>query len=92
MEKNALERLEMLNQLKLNDAQKEDVLSFFAKREAEISALDEIDTSKAEPMVHVTSTILALREDAIEKPFSRKELQKGAPTDGVYWCVPRVIE
>lgn len=93
MEKIALVRLEMLNQIKLTDAQKDDVLSFFAKREEELVSLDEIDTSKAEPMVHVMPTAIALREDVIEQPFSRQDLQAQAPaTDAGYWCVPRVIE
>ena len=93
MEKIALVRLEMLNQIKLTDAQKDDVLSFFAKREEELVSLDEIDTSKAEPMVHVMPTAIALREDVIEQPCSRQDLQAQAPTaDAGYWCVPRVIE
>ncbi len=93
MEKIALARLEMLNQIKLTDAQKDDVLSFFAKREEELVSLDEIDTSKAEPMVHVMPTAIALREDVIEQPFTRQDLQAQAPAaDAGYWCVPRVIE
>ena len=93
MNKETLKRLEMLNQIKLDDAQENDVLSFFAKREAELVSLDEINTAGIEPMVHVKPISIALREDIIEQSFSRKDLQAQAPvTDTGYWCVPRVIE
>ncbi len=88
-----LARLEMLNQIKLNDTQKDDVLSFFAKREEELVSLDSIDTSKTEPMVHVMPTAIALREDVIVQTFTREELQaQASKTDAGYFCVPRVIE
>lgn len=93
MDRKTLARLEALNQIKLTDTQKEDVLSFFAKREAELTTLDEIDTAKTEPMVHVMLSTIALREDEEKVLFSREELQLQAPvTDAGYWCVPRVIE
>ena len=93
MDKTTLARLELLNQIKLGDAKKDDVLSFFAKREADIASLDEIDTSNVEPMVHLMPTALSLREDTAEQPFGREELQTQAPAaDSGYWCVPRVIE
>ena len=93
MDKQTLLRLEMLNQIKLTDAQKEGVFSFFAKREADLAAFEEIDTSEIEPMVHVIPTEIELREDEIQQAFSRSALQARAPvTDRGYWCVPRVIE
>ena len=93
MDKIALGHLEVLNQLKLNDAQKDEVLSFFAKREVEFAALDTIDTSNTAPMVQVMPMPLSLREDEIKQPFSRQDLQAQAPaTDAGYFCVPRVIE
>ncbi len=93
MEKIALAHLEMLNQIKLNDTQKDDVLSFFAKREEELVSLNEIDTSDVEPMVHVMPIVIALREDVVAQTFTREELQAQAPEiDAGYFCVPRVIE
>ena len=93
MNKRALERLEMLNQIKLDDVQKEDVLLFFAKREEDLRCLDAIDTSQAEPMVQVIPMEIELREDEIRQSCSREELQAQAPQpDAGYFCVPRVIE
>ncbi len=93
MKRSALARLEQLNQIKLNDAQKDDALAFFAKREEELLVLDSIDTVTVEPMVHVVSAAIALREDEIKHPFARQDLLAQAPqTDAGYFCVPRVIE
>ena len=93
MNKVALARLEQLNQIKLTDEQREDILSFFAKRQDDIAFLEKIDTSNVEPMAQVISTAFSLREDALEQPFSREELLAQAPvTDAGYFCVPRVIE
>ncbi len=93
MERDTLRRLELLNQLSLTDTQKEDVLAFFAKREAELSVLDAIDTAQVERMVHVMPVMTVVREDVASQKFSREDLQAGAPeTDEGYWCVPRVVE
>ena len=93
MDKDTLRRLEMLNQLSLTEAQKEDVISFFAKRDGELSTLEAIDTENTERMVHVMPIMTVVREDVVSQPFTREELQKGAPdTDEGYWCVPRVVE
>lgn len=93
MDREILRRLEMLNQLKLTEAQKDDVIAFFAKREEDLRSLDAIDTSNTERMVHVMPIMTVVREDVVSQPFSREDLQAGAPeTDEGYWCVPRVVE
>ena len=93
MDKDTLRRLEMLNQLSLTEAQKEDVIAFFEKRDSELSVLEAIDTENTERMVHVMPIMTVVREDVVSQPFTREELQKGAPdTDEEYWCVPRVVE
>ena len=93
MERDTLRRLELLNQLRLTEEQKEDVIAFFAARDAELASLDAIDTSDVERMVHVMPIMTVVREDVVSQPFSREALQSGAPeTDEGYWCVPRVVE
>ena len=83
----------MLNQLSLTEAEKEDVIAFFEKREAEMSSINAIDTSAVERMVHVMPIETVVREDVVKQPFTREDLQKSAPeTDEGYWCVPRVVE
>lgn len=93
MDREVLRRLEMLNQLSLTEAQKDEVIDFFAKRDAELDIINEIDTSDVERMVHVMPVLTVVREDVVSQPFAREDLQKGAPeTDEGYWCVPRVVE
>ena len=93
MNKEALKGLEVLNQIKLSGVQKEDVLSFFAKREEDEAFLNAVNTNGVEPMVQAIPAKIELREDEIRQAFSREELQAQAPqTDRGYFCVPRVIE
>ncbi len=93
MEREVLRRLCLLNQLSLTDTQKEDVINFFADRDGDTATLDAIDTENVERMVHVMPILTVVREDVASQPFSREDLQAGAPeTDEGYWCVPRVLE
>ena len=93
MDRETLRKLEMLNQLSLTEAQKDDVIAFFASREKDLESLVPIDTASTERMVHVMPLLTVVREDVVSQPFSREALQAGAPeTDEGYWCVPRVVE
>ena len=93
MDRETLRKLEMLNQLSLTEAQKGEVIDFFAKRDSELEIINKIDTENTERMVHVMPVLTVVREDVASQPFSRDDLQKGAPeTDEGYWCVPKVME
>lgn len=93
MDRETLRKLEMLNQLSLTEEQKESVISFFEKRDSELSVLENINTENTERMVHVFPIETVIREDKVNQKFTREELQKGAAdTDEGYWCVPRVVE
>ncbi len=93
MERDTLRRLCLLNQLSLTEEQKDGVIGFFADRDADTATLAAIDTESVERMVHVMPVLTVVREDVASQPFSREDLQAGAPeTDEGYWCVPRVLE
>ena len=93
MDKNTLRLLEMLNQLKLTEEQKEQVIGFFEVRDEKFKELEEIDTTNVERMVHVMPIMTVVRDDVVIKKFDREDLQAGAPeTDEFYWCVPKVME
>ncbi len=93
MEKETLLTLEKVNELRLTEEERATVLSFFEKRAADEAALNAIDTESVKRMVHVLPIMTVVREDVVNKQFTREELQKGAPEtmDG-YWQVPRVVE
>lgn len=93
MERETLRRLELLNQLSLTEQEKENVINFFAERDAELALLNAINTEDVERMVHVMPLTTVVREDKVSQPFSREALQQSAPeTDEGYWCVPKVVE
>lgn len=93
MDTETLRKLELLNQLRLTEEQKNSVLAFFEERAADEALLDAVDTAEVKPMVHVMPVMTVIREDIVSKPFSREDIQRGAPeTDEGYWCVPRVVE
>jgi aspartyl/glutamyl-tRNA(Asn/Gln) amidotransferase C subunit len=93
MEREALRRLEKLNQLQLTDSQKETVLAYIEEQHNRIEKLSAIDTEQVERMVHVMPVYTVVRDDVAEQKFSRDDLQNGAPEtmDG-YWQVPRVVD
>ena len=93
MEKQTLLSLEKVNQLRLEENEREAVLAFFAKQDGDMATLNAIDTENVERMVHVMPIMTVVREDVAKKLFTRNDLQKGAPEvmDG-YWQVPRVVE
>ncbi len=93
MQRDTLLRLEAVNQLALTEEERADALAFFGARAAELDELNEIDTSEVERMVHVLPILTVVREDVAAQPYTREELQAGAPdADEGYWRVPRVVE
>ena len=92
MDRETLTKLEQLNQLELGTQEQDEVLAFFAAREADWSALEGIDTEGVERMVHVRPMVNVLRDDVAAQPFSRDDLLAQAPEsmDG-YWQVPQVL-
>ena len=93
MEKQTLISLEKVNQLRLEENEREAVLAFFARQDETMATLNAINTENVERMVHVMPIMTVVREDVAKKLFTRDDLQKGAPEtmDG-YWQVPRVVE
>lgn len=93
MDRDKLLDLEHLNQLSLTSQEQDDMLAFFAAREADWEALAQVDTTDVERMVHVRPMVNVLREDVAAQPFSRDDLLAQAPEsmDG-YWQVPQVMQ
>jgi aspartyl-tRNA(Asn)/glutamyl-tRNA(Gln) amidotransferase subunit C len=62
-----------------------------------VAQLNELDTSKVEPLTQVTELMEAgkrsLREDALTASLERATVMSQAPeTDGAFFKVPKVIE
>ena len=70
-----------------------EALAYFAAREEGRRILDSVDTEDTARMVHVRPILTVVRPDIAKKPFTREELQAGAPDAGEgFWRVPRVLE
>lgn len=93
MDRETLRRLQRLNQLELTEDEKVTLLAYFEQQSAELEKLNGVDTSAVERMVHVMPLQNVLREDVVNKQFTRDQLQAAAPEsmDG-YWQVPRLVE
>ena len=93
MDRETLRRLELLNQLALSEDEKAESLAFFAEHEEARRILDAVDTEDTARMVHVRPILTVVRPDVAKKPYTREELQAGAPDAGEgFWRVPRVLE
>lgn len=94
MDREILRRLELLNQLRLTEEEKETFLEFYNAKKGNLELLENtVDTTEVERMVHVMPVMTVVREDVASQPFNRDDLQRSAPeTDEGYWCVPRVVE
>ena len=93
MDKLTLTRLQSLNQLRLTEDEETKILGFFADCEKDMDVLNAINTDAVERMVHVRPMNNVIREDIASQPFTRDELQSGAPeTNEGYWQVPRLVE
>ena len=92
-DKESFSRLQKLNQLALTEKEAEETIAFFTTKNADIAAMDAVDTKDVERMVHVMPMVTVVREDKEIKLFTRDELQKSAPEsyEG-YWQVPRLVE
>ncbi|NMA25962.1 MAG: Asp-tRNA(Asn)/Glu-tRNA(Gln) amidotransferase subunit GatC [Clostridiales bacterium] len=93
MNRNNLLLLEKVNQLGLNETERNRLLEYFGRLWEEEKKLGAFDIAMVERMVHVVDIKNVLREDESKQPFSRESLLEGAPehTDS-YWQAPRLIE
>ena len=58
-----------------------------------IEKLNELDTSKIEPLTSVAETTLKLRKDKIESKNIREDILKNSPEKNKdYFVVPKVVE
>ena len=58
-----------------------------------IEKLDELDTSKIEPLTSIAETTLKLRKDEIKTKNIRDEILENSPEDNKdFFVVPKVVE
>ena len=58
-----------------------------------VEKLDELDLDDTEPLLHMSSNVNVLRDDAVRGSVSREEALKNAPAhDDKFFKVPKVIK
>ena len=58
-----------------------------------IEKLNELDTSKTEPLTSIAETTLKLRKDKIESKNIREDILKNSPDENKdFFVVPKVVE
>ena len=82
-----------LAQLDLEDHAAESYVQEMTDILAMIQKMQEIDTSKIDPMPHPQDIQLRLRPDELTEPEQRSELQSIAPsTEKGFYLVPKVLD
>lgn len=74
-----MENVEILAQLKLTDTEREEVKDEMEKILNYVDKLDELDTSKVEPLVHVLAETNVFREDCITNANGQEAVLRNAP-------------
>ena len=81
-----------LAKLQFTEAEEEVLAEDMSRILEYMSTLNELDTSKVEPMTPVLDQTHALRPDCVQTRISHEDALRNAPdTDGEYFRVPKVI-
>lgn len=87
------DKLADLSRLDFGAAEKEEIKNDLQRMIAFVEKLNELDTTGAEPLLHMTDEINVLREDEVKDSISREQALKNAPEhDGRFFKVPKVIK
>jgi aspartyl-tRNA(Asn)/glutamyl-tRNA(Gln) amidotransferase subunit C len=87
-----VEYVASLARLEFTEAEREKLVQQLNEILAYMEKLNELDTSKVEPLAHVIELSNVFREDALIPSLPREEALKNAPdTSGKFFRVPKVI-
>ena len=88
-----VDKLANLSRLKFDGDEKQSIKSDLEKMIGFIKKLDELDTSNAEPLLHITPNVNIFREDTVQGAVNNNSaLQNAARSEPPYFIVPQVIK
>lgn len=88
-----ISRLEKLARLQLDDTERAKLTGDLQSILDMVDKLQELDTEGVEPLVYLSASENALREDEIARQLTQAEALLNAPKqDGQFFRVPKVIE
>ena len=88
-----IEKLAQLARLRVEPEQREPLRRGMEELIGFVEKLQEVDTTGAAPLLHMTTEINQLREDVVTTTLNRTEaLQQAGLKDERYFLVPKVIK
>lgn len=82
-----------LARLEYSENEKPEILNDMNRMLSFIDKLNELDTSKVEPLIYMTAEKNVLRDDVPEVTLTQKDALKNAPKkDSDYFKAPKVID
>jgi aspartyl-tRNA(Asn)/glutamyl-tRNA(Gln) amidotransferase subunit C len=88
-----VDKLAYLARLEFSAEEKEDLKKDLSRIITWIDKLNELDTSKVEPLIYMSNEINVLREDVVNNSVSHEDALKNAPKkDSDYFRVPKVLD
>ena len=91
--KQDLKNISLLSKIKIGNESSSSLTADLESILLMVKKMEEIDTSKIEPLTHPIENTQTLREDIESKDFERDELQKlSKENDAGFYLTPKVIE
>ncbi len=88
-----ISKLEKLARLQLSEEEKTRITSDLSNILDMVAKMEELDTSKVEPLVYISEEVNVLREDVVQNQLDKATALKNAPEEDIdYFKVPKVID
>lgn len=88
-----VDKLANLSRLEFSGKEKEEIIHDLNRMLEFVSKLNELDTSRVEPLIYMNEETNVLREDEVKQTITQKEALSNAPKkDSDYFKVPKVVE
>jgi aspartyl-tRNA(Asn)/glutamyl-tRNA(Gln) amidotransferase subunit C len=88
-----VDKLAELARLEFDEASRNEIVNDLNRIVSFVQKLDEIDTSSVEPLIYLTDTTNAMRNDEVKQVITQAEALKNAPKrDSDYIKVPKVLD
>ena len=93
IDKDLVEKIAHLARLQFNDTEKVKIEADLTRILDFMETLNEVDTSKVEPLIYMNDEVNVLRKDEVIQTITHEEGLSNAPKkDTDYFRVPKVIE
>jgi aspartyl-tRNA(Asn)/glutamyl-tRNA(Gln) amidotransferase subunit C len=93
IDKDLVEKIAHLARLQFNDTEKVKIEADLNRILDFMETLNEVDTSKVEPLIYMNDEVNVLRKDEVIQTITHEEGLSNAPKkDTDYFRVPKVIE